>query len=902
MKFFTILLSLVFTTQLFSQNILKFNNEHRQIEAERKAKALAKSYENPVTNGLEDGRGFDVKYYGLSLDLHPSSKTMSGIVQVKATVSATQLDSILLDFNTFLKVDSIKSGDQSLSFIHEHDASRSSDLLIVQLDKNYLQDEDVDFTVYYHGRTDFGGSSVFGVSFGHTQVLGRDHIWSLSEPYGARDWWPCKDTALDKPDSMDIVYTVPEGWSAPSNGRLQSEITSDGRTTFHWKVGYPIATYLVSIAAYEYARYEDTYVGQNGDSLPIMFFVAPENLENSKGTFFLVDTMIQTFADAYGEYPFMGEKYGHAEASIFGGMEHQTMTTLGPIQFNQGFYSGGLISHELAHQWWGDMVTCASFQDIWLNEGFATYSEALVLERIVGKQAYKDQIAGDAYKGAGTIFVEDTTNTGRIFNSNLSYAKASYFLHMLRGVVGDSTFFEIMHAWYNNPKTKYGAAYTKDFQDVCEQVSGLNLEKFFQQWIYGEYYPVYTYGYKADQTDDGYDVTLVIDQKQDNTGLFWMPIDVQIITNTDTLNFVVWDSLATQSFEFSIDSQPLFVEIDPDNWILKDTRSKLVEPKLNKGTLLVNGMTWRAKGVKEAYENKAFWGDAPITFWDIFNESNDGYPASLPAPLGHGDLSAGTLGDYSTVIWLSNKSGGDLEAFKQLPIIDYLNKGGNLILLTKSGQLFIDEELREYLGINWDNNENSIVTNFISTSMGLNDMATTGSMPLVALFDTATTKESSTLIFKTTDGFDSAKGAGVWSHPAEGGSFVYIAARPWLFEHAEIESNMEYMLFHYMNEEVTSLEENTQDILPKNFEITNVYPNPFNPSVHIDFSLPESRNVTIAIFDIVGKKVATLLNNQNYKAGTFSIKWNASPLASGLYFIQMQAGNELKTRKALLMK
>ncbi|KAA3613076.1 MAG: T9SS C-terminal target domain-containing protein [Calditrichaeota bacterium] len=902
MKIFTLLILLALSSQIFSQTIFTPNNEHRQIEANRKAKALAKSFnQNPVT-ALEDGRGYDVSYYGLSLDLHPANTNMNGSVEIKATVSLAELSEVVLDFNTFLTVDSIKSEELSLNFVHEHDAGRPSDLLIITLDKSHVQDESFSFTIYYHGPTDFGGTSVFGVSFGHTEVLGRDHIWSLSEPYGARDWWPCKDTALDKADSMDIIYTVPEGWSAAANGKLHSEITNNGRTTFHWKVGYPIATYLVSIAAYEYTRYEDTYVAQNGDSLPIMFFVAPENFENSKPGFFLVDNMIQIFADLYGEYPFMGEKYGHAEASIFGGMEHQTMTTLGPIQFNQGFYSEGLISHELAHQWWGDMVTCASFQDIWLNEGFATYSEALIVEQIYGKQAYKNQIANDGYKGPGTIFVEDTTNTNRIFNQNLSYAKGSFVLHMLRGVVGDDTFFEIMQAWYDNPKTKYGAAYTSDFQQVAEEVSGLNLEKFFQQWIYGEYFPVYAYGHKVIETDSGFNISLIIDQKQTNTGFFWMPIDVQIITESDTLNYVVWDSLQSQSFEFSIDQKPLSVTLDPDDWILKDSKRKLIDPPLNKGTLLLNGLTWNTSGVREAYENRAFWGDAPITFWDFSNEPSEGYPNTLPEPLGIGDLSVDILGEYSTIIWISNKTQSDFDNWQKLPMIDYLNEGGNIILATKFGQFFIDDMMREYLGINWDEKENSLIKNYLSAYSGLVDMPVTSNMPLIALFDTTTANENSTLLFKTTEGFDNAKGAGVWSNPAKGGDFVYLASRPWLFDNDALRANMVYMLDNYMNEQVVSIEESEKKIIPQKFEISNVYPNPFNPIAQIDFSLPQSRNITITIFDLIGKKVATLLNNVTYKAGKHTVSWDATKLASGLYFIQLVAGKNIQTRKAILMK
>lgn len=882
-------------TNLYAQNNIEFNKDHHLIEAELKSRALQRTIQLKKDLPKEDGRGYDVKYYCLTMDITPASFSMTNSVTVKAISKQQNLTDVWLDFESYLTVDSVNNASGMLAWTH------SNGSLVVTLTKAYNIDEPFTFTVFYHGRTDFAIHNISEASFGQTKVFGRDHIWSLSEPYGAREWWPCKDTPLDKADSVDLYYTVPNGMSAAGNGILVSENTNNGRTTFHWKEKYPIATYLVSIAAYAYKRYEDRYVSQGGDTLPIMFFVAPENYDNTVAGFSSVKTMIKVFAGLFGEYPFMDEKYGQAEASIGGGMEHQTITTLGPIE--RGLYPEDLIVHELAHQWWGDMVTCASFHDIWLNEGFATYAEALWVEQQYGYENYKNYIAASAYYGGGSIYVNDTTNAGAIFNGGLSYNKASYVLHMLRGVVGDSTFFEILKAWYSNPGTKYKSAYTKDFKKVCEQVSGKNLDKFFQEWIYGEYFPVYSYGYKVSNAKDGgYNITLYIDQKQTNTGLFWMPIGVRVFTNTDTLNFTVRDSLENQQFTFFSENKPQNLLIDPDDWILKKTLFKLIDPTLDKGTLLVNGMSWGLKPVADTYENKAFWGDAPVTFWDIEGMPADGYPESLPEPKGQGELLTQQLGQYSTIIWLSSNTLKDNGNWKNLPIDDYLNAGGNVILITQSGSSFIDDNLKEYLGISWDAQLSLRVQNFISTFKGLTSMNLSSSMVLISLFDTLLTRETSTLLFKTTEGFENAKGAGVWSHPSGEGHFIYLAARPWMLDSEQLKQNMTYILSNFLNEPVASIDNKKKVKLPEKFEISNIYPNPFNPSTQIEFSLPEQGNVTIKIFDITGKEAAELIKNKIFNAGKHTVKWNAANFSSGIYFIWAEINKLQVTRKAILMK
>ncbi len=498
---------------------------------------------------------FDVSYYKLNLEIDPLRKMITGYVQVKAQVVDGALNYIELNLHDNMVVDSVVHASNPLSFSHQNH------LLNIQLGKDYTVGDTLSLRVYYHGNPSQTGSDAFVF----TSYNGKPHFWSLSEPYGAREWWPCKDVPEDKADSADIVITVPQSMIVASNGLLKKQETKDLKTTFYWHESYPIVSYLISVTGYEYYRYSDTYLTLDGDTMPIEFFMYPDHYENDafRYNYSLTKEMLTAFAGYFGEYPFVKEKYGHAEFLWGGGMEHQTCSSLG------GFGSG-LIAHELAHQWWGDMITCRNFHHIWLNEGFATYSEALWREYDEGMEGYFDEISGDAYKGPGTIYVEDDTNEDEIFDGNLSYSKAAYVLHMLRHVVGDSVFFDILQAYYADTRYQYATAVTEDFQEVCEQVSGLKLDKFFQQWIYGEYYPQYEYSWNSVNEGQAYRIDLTIKQTQTNTGLFWMPIDVFVhMAGADTV-IVVWDSLQTQQFVLKVPQEPLQLGLDEDNWILCD--------------------------------------------------------------------------------------------------------------------------------------------------------------------------------------------------------------------------------------------------------------------------------------------------------------------------------------------
>ena len=493
---------------------------------------------------------YDVRYYDLNLQPNPSTQILTGAVRVLASVTAGPLTTLELDLASGpLTVDAVTCAGSPATFTH------ASDLLTINLDRPYATGETMDVTVSYHGQPQATG---FG-SFGFSTHGGKSLIWTLSEPFGAHSWWPCKDQPDDKADSVDVRVTVPTGMITAGNG-TRVEYTDNGTTSFtHWRERYPIASYLVSMTCFAYSTYSDWYRYTPTDSMEIKFFYYPENVAAHSTVSAKVKGMIAAYAARFGQYPFLNEKYGHAEFPFGGGMEHQTCTSLGAF----GEY---VVAHELGHQWFGDLVTCEDFHHIWLNEGFATYLESVWAEVNGGSSLYRTHLNPNRYYGSGTIYCPDLSDVNRIFDTNLTYDKPSWVLHMLRHVLGDSTFFTAMHAYRD--KFAYSTATTEGFEGVMESFYGGSLGKFFQEWIYGEYYPIYRWNYSAAPSGGGYDVTVNLAQTQ-SWQIFWMPVDVTIQAGGGSTTFVAMDSLPAQPFTFHVASAPTSVLIDPNEWILR---------------------------------------------------------------------------------------------------------------------------------------------------------------------------------------------------------------------------------------------------------------------------------------------------------------------------------------------
>lgn len=532
--------------------------QSRRLEAEMKTRAMLahRRTTEGMTKASAGMESYDVHFYDLELDLDPTAKILTGTVTVAAEVTAASLAVLELNMSLNLNVAAAQSGGLPAG------TSRLNDVLSITLDRTYTEGETVVVTIDYWGNPESSSNDYFGWdSYG-----GQPLIWTLSEPYGARQWWPCKDLNTDKADSVALHITVPDGLIATSNGVLeQTTVPAPGRTTFHWFERFPIATYLVAVTAHPYAVFTDRYVSAAGDTMPLEYYVMADRLATSMDQYAPVPTMIQAFAGLYGEYPFVSEKYGHVQFLWGGGMEHQTMTSLYNALSNS--ISGGIIAHELAHQWFGDMVTCADFSHIWINEGFATWSEAYWREQSEGIAAYHDEMNDARYLGPGTIIVEDPGNFNAIFSWSLTYQKASWVPHMLRHVVGETAFMAGLHRLLSDHA--YDSVTTADVQAAFEAESGQDLGAFFQQWIYGEYYPAYALSWAATPVGAESLVRVRIAQTQTNTGLFTMPLDVRIASTLGDTTFVVHNSQAEQWYELVVDGAVSDVQLDPDNWVLR---------------------------------------------------------------------------------------------------------------------------------------------------------------------------------------------------------------------------------------------------------------------------------------------------------------------------------------------
>ena len=826
--------------------------------------------EQQITANQND---YDIKYYALDLTPDPTIAQLSGITNVVGEVVASSLDQIQLNFWDGMSINDVYPANSPASQLNYN---RNNDILTIQLERTYSQGEEFNLEIVYQGQPQ--NSPYYSFSF--DSYASNPMIWTLSSVFGARAWWPCKDVPSDKPDSMDIRVTVPGDLVVASNGALREITTFNNRTTYWWHEGYPIATYLVFLAIYPYELNYDDYIYNAGaDTMKIHFYSFPGNYEPYADINAKVTDMIALFSRLFGEYPFVDEKYGQADFLWGGGMEHQTCTSYG--SWNEGLYA-----HEIAHQWWGDMITCDSYHHIWLNEGFASYSEAFWFEHLYpGYTASEYQMDYQLYLGPGTIYVEDPENQN-IFDSGLSYHKGSWVLHMLRHITGDNTFFNILKTYYASPAHQYGTATTEEFQSICEAVSGINLDKFFHQWIYQEFQPTYSFSWSWVQTGSDYNIQLEIEQLQTNH-IFWMPIDVTVTTAQGERTFVVWDSLQTQSFQLTVNSEPLDLEFDKYNWVLKIIKEPLVDPQFDQGILLVNGVYFETYGpeIWDAYENRAFSGDYRISFWDCFNTPDGGYPSTLPEPLGHGMIPAEVLGQFSTVIWVGNHYNGDVGKWQQTSILPYLEAGGNVLLMSRRGQAFIYGELQDYLGITWTENPQSTIQNCVTVYPGLQSISMIGYQSYNAVFETGLTTLESTLLFQETASFSVPRGLSVWRKPAagsDGGNFVFLSGRPYRYNANQLKANVEFILQNFFQERGAAP--------PDKIIIFQNYPNPFNESTVVGYQLPVSGQIKLEIYNILGQKIETLLNEQQ-SANYHSITWDSSQenyqLSSGIYILHL---------------
>jgi aminopeptidase N len=503
---------------------------------------------------------YDLIYQRMEWLIDPAVRYISGKITSHIKSLSDELTQIEFDLDSALVVDSVWHAGTDMDFSH------TGNKLILHFTEP-LPEEGIDsVAVFYQGEP---ASSGFG-SF--TQAVhGPENVpilWTLSEPYGAMEWWPCKQSLSDKIDSIDVIVTTPEPYRTASNGILVSETVTDSLRTMHWKHRHPITTYLVAIAVTNYVDYSDYLDLGDGRQIEILNFVYPESLEYAKERTPVTVEIMKIFNNLFGEYPFADEKYGHAQFGWGGGMEHQTMSFMGSFSFN-------LIAHELAHQWFGNYITLGSWQHIWLNEGFATYLSGLAVEHYSGDEAFRlwrqrNKGIVTLYPG-GSVFVKDTTNVSLLFSGRLSYAKGAFLLHMLRWVLGDEVFYEGIRNYYNDPEIANGFAMHEQLVEHMEAVGDTSLTEFFDDWYYGEGHPVYTLRFSNEDTRT--EIILSQEGSHPSVDFFEMPLPVRVYSaaRNDSADFRLYHTFNNQEFVVEPGFQVAEIVIDPDYQILSAT-------------------------------------------------------------------------------------------------------------------------------------------------------------------------------------------------------------------------------------------------------------------------------------------------------------------------------------------
>jgi len=543
-----------------------FSNFDEKISASEKRAALG------LINYKEDlaTTNYNIVYDKCFWNIDPSVKFISGHIQTYFIPLNTGMTSIVLDLTDSLTVDSIIYNNQQVSFIHVDSQ------IIINFPVTLVIGEEYNVSIYYHGIPPSIGFGSFV-----QQKHGPDSIpiiWTLSEPYGASDWWPCKNSLTDKIDSIDIFVTTPSQYRDGSNGLLVSQDTSGGLTTWHWKHRYPIATYLVAIDVTTFSVYSD-HVPFRGDTLQVLNYVWPEDSAIAVGETPALIPIIQLYDSIYELYPFQKEKYGHAQFGWDGGMEHQTMSYMHDFDFET-------MVHECAHQWFGDKVTCGSWQDIFLNEGFAVYSTDMSYQFTSSDHWWlvwkNNELGNITSQPDGSVWVDDTTSVDRIFDSRLTYAKGGYLLHQLRYQIGDSAFFTGLHSYLDDTNLAYGFARVSDLIAHLSISSGQDLTNYFNQWYYGQGYPSYQLEWQEDTLTNIVDL-IVGQTTSDPSSVIFFPLTIPVEFKSATNDTIVrlLNTFSGQNYTIQLSFKADSLKFDPEQTIISASNTVSGIKKVN---------------------------------------------------------------------------------------------------------------------------------------------------------------------------------------------------------------------------------------------------------------------------------------------------------------------------------
>lgn len=519
-------------------------------------------------NAARGGDLYDIHFYDIELEVSNTSTYVDGNVLIASEVTSAGMDTFWFELKDNMTIDSVYVNGARRLVI-----DRLNNVVRVPLAQTIPQGEEVRARIWYKGTATQAGF-FSGLSTAASTTWGVNVSWTLSEPFSAPDWLPCKQDLWDKIDSVNFNGIATNPNKVGSNGLLTAVTTlPNNKSKFAWKTRYPMAFYLIAFSVTNYVDYT-TFAKPTrlpGDSIRVQHWVY--NANNSSNVSALntfrqqldaTNDMIEVFSNLFILYPFWQEKYGHMQAPLGGGMEHQTMSTMG------GF-GQDLTAHELIHQWFGDYVTCATWSDIWLNEGFASYGEYLYRQFGVSQSSadtWMQSAQGSARQNTGSVYVPAGSGVSRIFSSNLSYKKGAAVLHMLRWQIGNDSLFFGGVVDYLNQKAN-DVATTDELRTILEAYTNQSLASFFNEWVYGEGFPTYTVNWNQ------VDSTLYVEVNQTTTSALTprfstlVPVRLAIGGQFTTLRV---DPTAGVN-RFQVNGTVTNAQLDPTSILLKGSAS-----------------------------------------------------------------------------------------------------------------------------------------------------------------------------------------------------------------------------------------------------------------------------------------------------------------------------------------
>jgi aminopeptidase N len=504
-------------------------------------------------------RGFDVLTYDLDLTLDPEGAHITGTVDIGLLVVSAGLDTVRLDLVDELTCTLVQGADAVLAFSHENDALR------VLLPTAAAAGDTLRLTVGWEGTPPRHGRMQVGLLFRKHNAGTPDDpsddvpiIANISEPWSAHSWWPCKDHPADKA-LVSCAVTVPEDLFVVSNGSLLGEeAVGPGLRRYRWSEAYPLSTYLVSVAVSNYESWFEECLG-----VPLEYHVFPPDRAKAEVDFAPTCDMLEFMTDLVGPYPFAGEKYAQVEIKWIGAMEHTTATSISQIFFTGDGKHETLILHELAHHWFGNSLTPGRWRDLWLNEGFARYCEALWVEHRYGPEAYRGYMHSIGKENHEEWFAGDGLlgDPSPILPNLMVYDKGGWLLHSLRQLIGDQAFFGLLHDYANEPDLVQGTVVAEDFITAAGRAAGRDLGNFFTPWLETESVP--EIWWRAEYHPDGVD--LQVGQLQDTVHELALPLEIQ--TTCGPRREMVTLHQREHLFHFSSSCPTTGVRVDPDSLV-----------------------------------------------------------------------------------------------------------------------------------------------------------------------------------------------------------------------------------------------------------------------------------------------------------------------------------------------